>query len=128
MPKERPGSPRVRLFVALDLPPALRDGLAAWTAEAFAHPGLRSVCPQSLHVTLVFLGHRYERDLERIVAATFAADVPAFTLCPEGISGVPRGRPRLFALALADAGGALGAWQAGLSERLAAERLYEPEK
>jgi 2'-5' RNA ligase len=41
---------------------------------------------------------------------------------------VPRSRPRLFALELEDAGGALGEWQAGLSGRLEAARFYEPEK
>jgi 2'-5' RNA ligase len=41
---------------------------------------------------------------------------------------VPRSRPRLFALGLEDAGGALGAWQGALSERLEAARLYEPEQ
>ena len=41
---------------------------------------------------------------------------------------MPRSRPRLFALDLADQGGALTTWQGGLSERLRAARLYEPEK
>ena len=41
---------------------------------------------------------------------------------------MPRGRPRLFALGLADRAAPSRSWQAGLSERLHAARLYEPEK
>jgi 2'-5' RNA ligase len=41
---------------------------------------------------------------------------------------VPRSRPRLYALALADEGGALTARQGALAERLHAAHLYEPEK
>jgi len=61
--------------------------------------------------------------------AAFSAAVPHVELEGQDVVGVPRGRrPRLFALALADRGDALTRWQAGLSSRLEAERLYEPEK
>jgi 2'-5' RNA ligase len=63
MSKERLGSPRVRLFVALELPGQIVAPLAQWAGDAFSgHPDLRLVSPQSLHVTLAFLGHMYERD------------------------------------------------------------------
>jgi 2'-5' RNA ligase len=125
---ERLKSPRLRLFAALDLPASIRDGLAEWTRAAFDHPDLRPVRPEALHVTLVFLGYQYERDVERIAGAAFSATVPPFRLTAEEVRGVPRGRPRLFALGLADEGGALGAWQQGLSDRLEAIGLYEPEQ
>lgn len=128
MASERLKSPRVRLFVALDLPAAVREPLAEWTGAAFGHPDLRLVRPEALHVTLVFLGYQYERDVERIARVSFAAALPPAELRAVEVTGVPRGRPRLYALALEDAGGGLGSWQAGLSERLHAERLYEPEK
>ena len=128
MAPERLKSPRLRLFVALDLPEAVRAPLAEWTRAAFDLPDLRPVRPEALHVTLVFLGYQYERDVERIAAAAFSAPAPAFRLTAEDVTGVPRGRPRLFALGLVDAGGALGAWQQGLSDRLAALGVYEPEK
>ena len=128
-PKERPGSPRVRLFVALDLPGDFVDPLAAWSRESFGdHPDLRVVRPESLHVTLVFLGYQFERDVERIGQVSFAEDVPSFELTAEEVRGVPRGRPRLLALQLSDAEAELGRWQASLSERLHGARLYEPEK
>jgi 2'-5' RNA ligase len=129
MGKERPGSPRLRLFVALELPADARAPLAQWTREAFDHPDLRPVRPEALHVTLVFLGWQYERDVERIARAAFSAGLPPVELEPQEVVGVPRGRrPRLFALGLADRGAALTRWQAGLSDRLEAERVYEPEK
>jgi RNA 2',3'-cyclic 3'-phosphodiesterase len=127
--KERPGSPRARLFVALDLPDPIVAPLAQWTADAFGgHPDLRPVRPESLHVTLVFLGYMYERDVERIAATAFAQDLQPIELRPVEVQPVPRSRPRLFALQLEDPGGKLGAWQQGLSERLHAAGLYEPEK
>jgi RNA 2',3'-cyclic 3'-phosphodiesterase len=125
---ERLKRPRVRLFVALDLPDAVREPLARWTRSAFEHPDLRPVRPESLHVTLVFLGYQYERDVARIAQAAFAAPAPAFALTARDVTGVPRSRPRLFALDLEDTTGSLAGWQAGLSERLHAAGVYEPEK
>ena len=128
MAKERPGSPRVRLFVALDLPEGYVASLSRWSQEAFGtHPDLRVVRPESLHVTLVFLGYRYEKDVERIAELTFAVPLEPVELRIEDVQPVPRGRPRLFALGLADGDGALTAWQQGLADRLQAARLYEPE-
>jgi len=133
--KERLGSPRARLFVALELPGEFVEGLSAWGREAFGEVrALRLLRPESLHVTLVFLGYQAERDIERIaevalgVGVGAGAGVGGFGLAPEGVVPVPRSRPRLFALDLEDAGAALGEWQAGLSERLEAARFYEPEK
>lgn len=129
MPAERLGSPRVRLFVALDLPATIVSPLAAWTGAAFgAHPDLRVVRPESLHVTLVFLGYQYERDVERIAERAFAEPFAPVELRAEEVQPVPRRRPRLFALGLADEAGGLTRWQSGLSQRLHAAGLYEPEK
>ena len=128
---ERLKSPRLRLFVAVDLPKAVLDPLVAWRAQELGDvPGARLVAPESLHVTLVFLGYQYERDVERIASICFEQNRPEapFELRPEAITAVPPRRPRLYALGLEDAGGALGAWQARLSAALHDARLYEPEK
>jgi 2'-5' RNA ligase len=126
---ERLKSPRVRLFVALGLPEAITASLAAWSRAAFAeHPDLRLVRPETLHVTLVFLGYQYERDVERIAELTFSEPLAPVQLQAQEVKPVPPRRPRLFALALADRDGALGRWQEGLAHRLEAARLYEPEK
>ncbi len=43
MAKERLKSPRARLFVALDLPEELRDGIVAWGRQELRDPALRPV-------------------------------------------------------------------------------------
>jgi len=128
---ERLKSPRLRLFVAVDLPRTVLDPLIEWRAEQLGDvPGARLVAPESLHVTLVFLGYQYERDVERIARICFEENPPAaaFELTPTELAAVPPRRPRLYALGLEDAGGALGAWQGRLSAALHEARLYEPEK
>ena len=126
---ERLKSPRLRLFVALDLPSELVDALAEWRERALgAIPEARLVAPASLHVTLVFLGYQYERDVERITRICFEERPDGMGLSATGVVGVPPRRPRLYALELEDVGSAVAAWQAELSERLHDARLYEPEK
>jgi 2'-5' RNA ligase len=127
-PAERLKSPRVRLFVALDLPDPYLDELTAWQqAELGERAELRLVSRFSLHVTLVFLGYQAERDIDRIGELSFAERPPPFELRATELHELPPRRPRLYALAMADEGEALGRWQAGLSERLREARLYEPE-
>lgn len=129
MAQERLKSPRVRLFVALDLPDEVRAGLGAWGEEALADPALRPVPAENLHVTLAFLGYRPEKEVGRIAAAVEECAGPAPLV--ELLDPVPRpplgkGKPRLFALPVVSPGTEL--LQAALRERLVAEHLYEPEK
>jgi RNA 2',3'-cyclic 3'-phosphodiesterase len=126
---ERLKSPRVRLFVALELPEDMVEALSRWSREALGEVrGARVLRPGSLHVTLVFLGYQAERDVERIAQVSFEGGAGEFELAPEDVVPVPRSRPRLFALSLADRDEALVRWQGALSERLHAARFYEPEK
>jgi 2'-5' RNA ligase len=125
--RERLKSPRARLFVALDLPEEIRDGIVAWQ-RTFSDPALRTVKPESLHMTLVFLGYYPEKEIERIAEAALDVDLPApiVRLEPEPV-GVPKGkRPRLFALD-APSEGAIEL-QRHVEERLVAGRFYEPER
>jgi len=127
MAKERLKSPRARLFVALDLPEALRDGIAAWGRRELVDPALRVVPAQSLHITLAFLGYLPEREigqLEEIVQGVRAR-------APEIRLGDPVAKPslhraRLFALP-ADSPATVDL-QVGLAEQLVTARLYKPEK
>jgi RNA 2',3'-cyclic 3'-phosphodiesterase len=128
-PRERLKSPRFRAFVALDLPDELLDPLIAWRRGAIGDVGEVRLLPrESLHVTLVFLGYQAERDAERIAEICFSDPPGPFVLRAEELVGVPPRRPRLYALALEDPRGALGAWQDVLSKQLERARLYEPEK
>jgi 2'-5' RNA ligase len=126
---ERLKSPRLRLFVALDLPDSVLDPLVEWRERRLgAVQGARLVPRASLHVTLVFLGYQYERDVEQIASLCFDDPPGAFELRATEVGGIPPRRPRLYALGLEDLGGGLPAWQQRLSDRLEAARLYEPEK
>jgi 2'-5' RNA ligase len=126
MAKERLKSPRARLFVALDLPEALRSGVEAWGREALRDPALRPLPAASLHITLVFLGYRPEKEIDRIGKVVEALDRPAAEVRLRDPEPRPaRGRPRLYALPV-DSPDAVSL-QAELEGKLAAERLHEPE-
>jgi RNA 2',3'-cyclic 3'-phosphodiesterase len=127
MAKERLKSPRARLFVALDLPQDVRAGLVDWQRTALSDPALRVVRPEALHITLVFLGYQAEKDVKAIAKAALAveAQAPAVELLAEPV-GVPRNRPRLFALdARSDETVAL---QSQVQANLVEEGFYKPEK
>ena len=120
--KERLKSPRVRLFVALDLPEELREGIVAWGGEALADPALRPVAPESLHVTLAFLGHRPEKEIERIAAVVAENIGPApWVELLDPVARPPRGRARLFALPVLSPG--TETLQAGVSRGLEEEKI-----
>jgi 2'-5' RNA ligase len=125
--KERLKSPRARLFVALDLPDEIRNGLAAWQREALGDPALRPTKPEGLHVTLCFLSYRSEKAVPRIAELVKTVPPRAVELRfdPEPVP-IPSGRPRLYSVGAE--GEAAVALQAELSERLAREGFYEPEK
>lgn len=125
--KERLKSPRARLFVALDLPEDVREGLVAWQAAECVDPALRPVAPQALHVTLCFLGYHPERAIDRIGEIVTGVRPRRVPLRFEGAPvPLPKGRPRLFAIGVES--GASIALQAELSDELVAERFYKPEK
>src|SRR6187551_1822703 len=127
MAKERLKSPRARLFAALDLPDSLTAGIDAWGREALADPALRPLPAGSLHVTLVFLGYRPEKEIGRIgeIVEALAGPAPRIEL-RDPVQRPDRGRPRLFALPISSP--ETVSLQGDLEERLVAERLHEPEK
>ena len=127
MAKERLKSPRARLFVALDLPERVREGLVAWQREALTDPALRPVAAQALHVTLCFLAYQAERDIEPIAETMRSAGArPVPARFKEEPVAVPRNRPRLFAVDTESEGAEV--LQAELSDRLEAKGFYRPEK
>jgi 2'-5' RNA ligase len=125
--KERLKSPRARLFVALDLPDELREGIVAWGRGALVDPALRPVAPESLHVTLAFLGYRPEKEIEAIAAVVRESAGPAPWLeLLEPVQRPARGRARLYALPVLSPG--TEAIQSVLQEELVAGGFYKPEK
>jgi RNA 2',3'-cyclic 3'-phosphodiesterase len=125
--KERLKSPRARLFVALDLPDGVREGLAAWQRTELGDESLRASRAETLHMTLAFLSYHPERAIERIAEAALGVEVdaPVVRLLPEPVP-VPPSRPRLYAID-ADSDDSI-ALQAEVERRLVEARLYEPEK
>ncbi len=127
MAKQRLKSPRARLFVALDLPDAIRDAIADWQRTALADPALRPMRPDSLHVTLCFLAYHPEKAIPRIAELISSVRSRPVELHFEADpSAIPKGRPRLYAI-----GGesqSASALQDEVSQALAAQRLYKPEK
>lgn len=124
--KERLKSPRARLFVALDLPDDLRDGIVAWGRGELGDPALRVVAPESLHVTLAFLGYMPEREVTALgeIVAGLGAAAPTVEL-EDPVAKPSLKRARLFALpALSPAALPL---QRELGRKLVSERLYKPE-
>lgn len=127
MAKERLKSPRVRLFVALDLPEGVREGISAWGRRALADPALRPVGRESLHITLAFLGWTAEKEAPRLREIVEASRAPAPSIqLGDPLPRPERGRPRLFALPAESPG--MIALQRTLEKKLIAARLFEPGK
>lgn len=121
---------RVRLFVALELPGAAREALSRWEARTLQGlDGARAIAPDDLHSTLCFLGWRPRREIKAIRdACSVLRAYPAPELrVGEGTLLPPR-RPRVLAVELDDASGALARAQGALSEVLEAGGWYKPEK
>lgn len=120
---------RVRLFVALELPEAVREELARWCAAAIARTsGLRLLRPQDLHVTLCFLGWRGAGEIEQIAeACRRVSGLPCPMLRVGEPIWLPPRRPRVLAVELEDAQSILTRVQSELSVALHAGGWYVPE-
>lgn len=88
----------------------------------------RPVPDEALHLTLAFLGHRPETDVERIAAVLQAAPPSAPRLTLGRALGLPLRRPRVLTTAIVDHNGTLAELQGWVSRELAAAGLYEPEE
>jgi len=122
---ERPK--RQRLFVALDLPDRVREGVAAWGREELVDPALRPTRPESLHVTLVFLGHREAAEVEAV--ADVVREIPVAAALLKLEDPIPKpARKRASVFALPAPSPATAELQRGLVAGLGEEGLYEPEE
>lgn len=126
---EAPASERLRLFVALELPPQVREALLGWRERVAGRiAGLRPLEPGALHVTLCFLGWQPSSELEPIARALGVLERdPAPELVLGEARWLPPRRPRVLAVEVEDPTGALRGMQAGLSEALSEGGWYQPE-
>jgi 2'-5' RNA ligase len=115
-----------RMFVALDLPQRVREDIVSWGDTELADPALRRVAPESLHVTLAFLGDRPMKDVEPIAEVIeWLAEVPVLLELGGPVARPARGRARLVALPVL--GGPVEKLEDDLSRILLFEGLHEPE-
>ncbi len=123
------GPASARLFVALDLPEAVRDDLAAWGGRCAAGESeLRAVGRDALHVTLCFLGSRRAAEVEAIGAAVVACTGPAPRLALAPAEWLPPRRPRVLAATVRDLDGTLERLQGRVATALAAGGWYVPDR
>lgn len=120
------GREALRLFVALDAPTGVLEGVQRWQRAEGDQRRLRPVALDALHVTLAFLGHHGSNAADavgRLLAELEPGPVEG-SLLPDPVP-VPRRRPRLLALPVESS--AAVALQAELSRRLQDLGLYEPD-
>jgi 2'-5' RNA ligase len=121
--------PRLRLFVALDLPRAAKRAVYAWGTQALTDPALRQVPAENLRITLVYLGHRLEEQVPRIVAALrdFCEGMaPPLVELRDPEQRPERGRSRLYTLPANSPGAEI--IQVGLRELLSNRGLHEHDQ
>jgi 2'-5' RNA ligase len=123
--EERKGR-RQRLFVAVDLPDGIREGLGAWGEAELLDPALRPVRPESLHVTLVFLGNREVDEVEALIEAVGSMSTPAVLMKLEDPIALPR-RRRAALFALPAPSPATTDLHHGVADLLVEEGLHKPE-
>lgn len=129
---------RARLFVAVDPPPDACDALSAWARAAAggldlrarrgARRPLRVLAPESLHVTLCFLGARPVEEIDTIAGAVGGCSGVLGELRVGAPLWLPPRRPRSLGVEVHDDRGELTALQGGLSRAISGVTDWEPER
>jgi 2'-5' RNA ligase len=132
----RPGT--ARLFVAIDPPATVREQLAAWAKLALAHAsaaatprGARNVRllePDTMHLTLCFLGARPVQELEPIVAAVQQLTAVDGELSLGVPLWLPPRRPRTLAVAVHDRAGELTRLHRTVVQAISDAIDWQPER
>jgi RNA 2',3'-cyclic 3'-phosphodiesterase len=119
----------MRLFIALEVPPAVRAGLLGFQAAAVAsREGLAPVAEESLHLTLAFLGEvepGLVDPLSAVLDDLAGAGRPGLALGTP--FWLPRRRPRVLTVAVDDDDRMLRDVQGQLTSLLRQRTGLEPE-
>src|SRR3954469_20915 len=118
---------KLRLFVALDLPAPARAARAAFRSAAADPAVWRPVPDEALHLTLAFLGHRPEADVDAGAHVLRSAPMHAPRLALGAALALPPKRPRVLTAEVADPHGSLRALQKAVSDGVATRGPYTPE-
>ena len=119
---------KIRAFVAVGIPDLQRERLAGYLDSCRAvSPGFRWVTPESLHLTIRFLGGVDPGRLDALAAGLRTLQVEPFEVGVGGVGTFGRGSAvRVVWLGLTAGGGALGRL-AGEVEARSASLGFEPE-
>jgi len=115
-----------RLFVAVDLPALVRERLAVWAKAAIAGVFAgrsampRLIGPESMHLTLCFLGNRPTTEIAALGDAVGACVRPVGELTLGAPLWLPPRRPRALAVEVHDESGALRALKDDVLDALGA--------
>jgi RNA 2',3'-cyclic 3'-phosphodiesterase len=132
-------SATARLFVAIDPPTALREQLAAWARLAAAGTGdaggsargtrrVRLLEPETMHLTLCFLGSCPVGELAAIAAAVEGVHAPCAKLALGAPLWLPPRRPRTLALAVHDRAGELSRLHETVVAAISGATGWRPER
>jgi RNA 2',3'-cyclic 3'-phosphodiesterase len=127
-----------RLFVAVDPPADVREGLLAWARAATARlpvqrgrgalPGMRLLEPEALHVTLCFLGGRPVSEIEAIASVLGGCATRVGELSLGAPLWLPPRRPRALAVEVHDRDGGLTRLHGALRGALADATGWQAER
>ena len=118
----------MRLFVALDIDDNLRGGIARFLdgVRGFA-PDARWARPESLHVTLKFIGEKSEEEVEKIKRLLKTITADPFEMSFRGYGFFPGARaPRVFWIGI-EAGSQLSSLAATVDKNMASLDIPKEE-
>lgn len=123
---------RTRTFIAVEIDAEVRDrAVALQTALAKTGAEVKWVEPESMHVTLLFLGEVDDRELHSVCRAVtdVAAKVPPFTLSLAGVGAFPTPRrPKVLWAGITDGADELRLLYGKLEERMLDLGCYRTEE
>jgi len=124
--------------VAVDPPALVREQLAVWALSAAAGVGsrvteggarpLRLLEPETLHLTLCFLGNRPIHEIEAIGSTLSAWDTDLGELAVGAPLWLPRRRPRALAVEIRDRAGGLTRLHESVTRAISEATAWEPER
>jgi len=122
---------RIRTFIAVELSPAVKNGLTALQEElAQSGSGVKWTRPDNMHLTLLFLGEVEELEVVSIcrLVAQRARKHEPFTLDVSGLGGFPNNRrPKILWAGVTEGVAELRALHADLEEGLLDLGCYRRE-
>ena len=124
--------PRTRTFIAVDLSPEIRDAAVA-LQQVLEKSGalVKWSAPETMHVTLLFLGEVDDRELHAVCRAVreVAAAEPAFPLRVSGVGAFPTPRrPKILWAGITEGAEELRRLYGRLEEKLLDLGCYRKEE